>query len=363
MARLFARGLVAALAVAVFPSFVVAAESSPRRAQPTRLAAPFLWPTTRLFDADYVDARVLAERYGLKIVRAKDGQLLQMSDGNKIRLTIENSNRDFYFDGVRIFLGLPVVGAKGTLWISKMDVVKLIAPLFRPGDRRDALPATQPRTIVLDAGHGGSDPGKENKVLGVNEKTFTLDVVLRLKKLLELEGWRVLLTRSDDTRLAADQVTDLQRRAEFANKNGADLFLSVHFNSAPGNITGIETYSMAPQFMLSTSDDKKDEMTDKAFPSNKRDFANLLLGEQLHRAMLNGLKTPDRGFKRGRLLVLRFIDCPGALVECGYLSSDAEARRIATPEFRAQIAESLANGIRNYSAVLGAARDAATRPN
>lgn len=349
MARLLARGLFAALAVALFPAVQATAEPGAPRA-----AAATLWPTTRFHGTDYVDARDLAERLGLKITRAKEGLQWHLAEGGKVRLVLEDSNRDFYFDGLRIFLGQPVINAKGTLWVSRIDVIKLIAPLFRPADRREALPATPPRTIVLDAGHGGSDPGKENLTVGINEKAATLDVVLRLKKLLELEGWRVLLTRADDSRLASDQVTDLQRRAEFANKNQADLFLSVHFNSAPGNITGIETYSMAPQFMLSTSDDKKDEMTDKAFPSNKRDYANLLFGERIHRALLHGLKTPDRGFKRGRLLVLRFVECPGVLVECGYLSNDAEARRVASPEFRAQIAQALADGLRNYAAALAA---------
>ncbi|MBI3884926.1 MAG: N-acetylmuramoyl-L-alanine amidase [Opitutae bacterium] len=353
MARLSARGLLAALAVALAAPVFAAA---PARVSPTRPAAPLLWPTARFADADYVDAREIAERYGLKIAREKGGQVLRFTEGAKVRLVLEDHNRDFYFDGLRVFLGRPALGARGTLWVSKLDVIKLLAPLLRPRDHARLLPAAAPQTIVLDAGHGGTDPGKENRTVGVNEKTLALDVVLRLKKLLEAQGWRVLLTRSGDTRLAADQITDLRRRAEFANQHRADLFLSVHFNSAPAPITGVETYTMAPQFMLSTADDRKDEMTDKAFPGNKHDDANLLLGEQLHRALLAGLQTPDRGFKRGRLHVLRFIACPGALVECAYLSSDAEARRAATPEFREQIARALADGLKKYSAALEALR-------
>ncbi len=359
MARPIARGL---LAAALFLAHSTAADLAPVRLPPTRPAAPVLWPVTRLANTDYVNASDLAERFGLRIERARSGSLLRLTDASGVRLVLEDHNRDCYLDGLRVFLGLPVLGAKGTLWVSKIDVIKLLAPLFRPIDHLQFFPANAPQTIVLDAGHGGSDPGKENKTVGVNEKTFTLDVVLRLKKLLEAQGWRVLLTRADDTRLASDQITDLQRRAGFANQNHADLFLSVHFNSAPSAITGIETYTMAPQFMLSTADDKRDEMTDKAFPGNKLDYANLLLGAQLHRALLAGLKTPDRGFKRGRLHVLRFIECPGALVECAYLSSDAEARRVATPEFREQIARALADGLKNYSAVLETLRPKPVSP-
>ena len=91
-----------------------------------------------------------------------------------------------------------------------------------------------------------------------------------------------------------------------------------------------------------------------AYPSNRLDYANLFLGEQLHRALLTGLKTPDRGFKRARKAVLRMLDCPGVLVECAFLSNDAEARRVATPEFRQQIAEALAAGLKNYAEALAA---------
>ena len=166
----------------------------------------------------------------------------------------------------------------------------------------------------------------------------------------------MLLVRTEDKELSKDKKTDLQLRDDFANRSNADLFLSIHFNSAPAAITGVETYAMAPQFMLSTGDETGDDMTRVAYPGNRLDYANLLFGEQLHRGLLAGLKTPDRGFKRARKAVLRMLDCPGALVECAYLSNDVEARRVAAPEFRQQIAESLADGIRNYAAALAALR-------
>jgi N-acetylmuramoyl-L-alanine amidase len=113
---------------------------------------------------------------------------------------------------------------------------------------------------------------------------------------------------------------------------------------------------MAPQSMLSTGDETGDDMTKVAYPGNRLDYANLLFGEQLHRAMIDTLKTPDRGFKRGRRAVLRMLDCPGALVECAYLSNDAEARRVATPAFRQQIAEAIARGVQGYAGTLAALR-------
>jgi N-acetylmuramoyl-L-alanine amidase len=246
---------------------------------------------------------------------------------------------------------------KDELWVSKIDVIKTIAPLLRPEEHVVQLPGP-PKIILLDAGHGGADPGKQNFKLKLNEKDMTLDVVLRLKKLLEQRGYTVKLTRSEDVKLAADQRTDLERRAGLANELKADLFLSVHFNAveprdAP-RVMGSETYVMTPQFQFSSTDNNGDSLTNKAFPGNRQDIANTVLGFHLHRSLLSGLKTSDRGFKRGRLRVLCFPECPAALLEAAYLSNDTEAARVGTPEFRQRIAEAIADGVQDYSALLAA---------
>ncbi len=340
---------------------------APVRAAPTRPNAPVaaartaprgLWPFTEIRGTDYVDARDLAARFGLKAAWTKPEVTLTLSDKTGVRFTFEAHQRDFYFDGLRIFLGRPALADQGVLWLSKLDVIKLVAPLFDPAEHAPALPVA-PRLIVLDPGHGGIDPGNQNRTVGVNEKTFTLDVALRLKKILEAQGYRVVLTREKDVELSKNKKADLQLRDELANRLKADLFLSIHFNAVErdaGRVTGIETYALTPQFMFSAGDDNGDDMTRVAFPGNKLDFANLLLGEQMHRALLAGLKTPDRGYKRARFAVLRMLDCPGVLVESAYLSNDAEARRVATPEFRQQIAEGLATGIQNYARALAILR-------
>ncbi len=349
----------AAVPVAAAPA--PPAATAPVMADPPRPAPPRpspLWTFIHLRNTDYVPLREVAERFGLRLAWTKPDLVLTLSDARGVRFVFDSNQRDFYFDGLRVFLGEPALLHRDGLWVSKLDLIKIVAPLYRPAEHLGQLPATAPRVIVLDPGHGGIDPGTENKRVGVNEKTFTLDVALRLKKILELSGWRVLLVRTDDRELSRDKKTDLLLRDEFANKNQADLFLSIHFNSAPEAITGVETYTMAPQGMLSTGDETGDEMTPVAYPANRLDFANLLFGEQLHRAMLGALKTPDRGFKRGRRAVLRLLDCPGALVECAYLSNDTEARRAATPAFRQQIAEALASGVQGYAAALAALRPA-----
>ena len=348
----------------VTPTPLANPSPAPVRAAPTRPEGPKLWPVTSFRGTDYIDVRDIAQRYGLKAEWVKFEPIMTISDKSRTRFTFEEKQRDFHFDGLRIFLGENVIREKDSLWISKLDVIKIVASLYQPGEHLALLPAA-PRLIVIDPGHGGPDPGKENKTLGVNEKTYTLDVSLRLKKILETQGWKVILTRNDDRELSPSKKTDLQMRDDVANRNKADLFLSIHFNSVEKDVdrvTGVETYTLAPQSMLSTSAEYKDEMTNVAFPGNRFDYANLLFGEQLHRSMISALKTPDRGFKRARLAVLRMLDCPGALVECAYLSNNAEARRVGTPEFRQKIAEALAAGLQNYSVTLETLRPKPTAP-
>lgn len=336
---------------------------APLRVAPTRPAPSILWATTKLRNIDHVSVRDLARNYGLKAAWTKGDTVMTLSDARGVRFTFEGNQKDFRFDGLRVFLGTPALLHKDSLWVSQLDVIKIIAPLFRPADHLAFLPATAPRLIVLDPGHGGIDPGTQNLKLGLNEKTFTLDVALRLRKILELGGWRVLLVRDKDIELSKDKRTDLLMRDEFANRNKADLYLSIHFNNAPESIAGVETYCLAPQFMHSAGDDQGDDMTKAAYPGNRLDYANLLFGGQLHRAMITGLKVSDRGFKHARQAVLRLLDCPGALVECAYLSNDAEARRVATPEYRQQLAEALAAGVQNYAASLAALREAPAAPD
>lgn len=333
---------------------------APVRAAPTRPA--HLWPFIRLQDADYVSVSDLATHYGLKTAWAKIGFVRTLADGSGVRFKFETNQRDCYLDEVRVFLGAPVLFHRGELWVSKLDVIKVVNPLFRPEDHLALLPSAPPKLIVLDAGHGGTDPGKQNLRLKLDEKDMTLDVVFRLRKILELRGYRVGLTRDKDVRFSNSPAIDLPWRAESANKAGADLFLSIHFNAVDPRdaqrVTGAETYVLTPQFMVSTQPESDKSMMSQQNPGNKYDAANAILGYQLHRQLITGLKASDRGFKRYRHAVTRPLNCPGALIEAAYLSNDIEAAKVATPEFRQRIAEAIAEGVQAYSAALAGLRPA-----
>lgn len=367
MARLSARGLSLLLGLLTActapaqprpaPSPAKPDPAPPAKASPVPRPA-HVWPFTRLRGIDYVAVRDIARRYGLKAAWTKPGVLLALSDARGVRFTFERDQRDFHLDGARIFLGDLTYLSGDDLWVPKLDVIKTIAPLFAPADHAVFLPGA-PKLIVIDPGHGGTDPGKQNLRLKLDEKDMTLDVALRLKKLLELRGYQVVLTRATDTRFSNSPAVDLPMRAEVANKVGADLFISLHFNAVdrdPERVSGVETYVLTPQFQVSTQPEQDKAMVKEYYPGNRQDTANALLGYNLHRRLVTELKASDRGYKRYRMAVLRTLACPGVLVEAAYLSNDAEARRVATPEFRQQIAEAVAEGVDDYAATLAALR-------
>lgn len=172
------------------------------------------------------------------------------------------------------------------------------------------------KVIVLDAGHGGRDPG----AIGIGnryEKYFTLDVAKRLQKLLASKGALVIMTRQRDVK------TGLNRRAYIANKNKADMFISIHFNSfVKSKVHGTETYYYKYK-------DKK-------------------LARHLQRQMAKDLRMKNNGVKRSRLFVLRHTRMPAALVEPGFLTNPSNMAKVKNPDFRQKIAQSLYQGIVNY---------------
>jgi N-acetylmuramoyl-L-alanine amidase len=241
--------------------------------------------------------------------------------------------------------------------VSRIDFERCLTPLLRPGTGVAALPP--PKTIVLDPGHGGGDPGKINEKLKINEKTFTLDVAQRVKKLLEAAGWRVVLTRDDDFALDSDKQADLTKRAAIANQQRADLFVSIHFNAVVNDskTSGVEIYNFAPTnqhaaewWSTMSKNDPHLEKTDQ--PVNRFDHWSVALGQSIQRRFVSDLKTFDRGKKLAHWGVLRPLNCPGVLVECGFLTSDVEARKIATAVYRQQIAQAIVAGVRDYATIV-----------
>ena len=274
-------------------------------------------------------------------------------------LEFEIDSRENLVNGMRVFFGDPIRAYGGHYWISEVDAERLLVPIIRPGLGQPKVPDL--KTIVIDPGHGGSDPGKYNKRVGVEEKAMALDTSLRLAKLLQADGYKVVLTRTDDRQLADNKIDDLVKRAEIAQRARADLFISIHYNSVESGadrVTGVEVFTLTPQHQYSTSDatHEDDDGARTFLPGNRFDHWNTVVGYAVDRAMHDRLRTADRGLKRARFKVLVLAPCPALLVESGYLSNDAEARKIATPAYRQQIAEAIESGISGYASQLDTLR-------
>jgi N-acetylmuramoyl-L-alanine amidase len=217
--------------------------------------------------------------------------------------------------------------------------------------------------IVIDPGHGGHDPGAKGK--SVTEAELVLDIALRVEKLLEeVPGVDVILTRR------TDDFVPLPERTAIANREGADLFLSIHANASPNAMAhGIETYFL--NFATNTSAAavaarenaastlSMGEMPDivKAIALNNkvdesRDFAS-----HVQRAMLERLRTSnktlkDLGVKQAPFVVLIGATMPSVLAEISFVTNPQEARLLKGNAYRQKIAESLFNAIRKYQTSL-----------
>jgi N-acetylmuramoyl-L-alanine amidase len=315
----------------------------------------------RFPNTEWVEITAAAKRLGLSVAWTVAGREAVLTDRDT-RLEVASDRIEVGLDGQRVFLGQALLSRGGELFVSRIDLERCLLPLVRPASIGRTKP--RPKTIVIDPGHGGPDKGKINERLNIFEKTYTLDTALRLKKILEARGWKVVLTRSDDRQLKPGKQEDLLRRAQIADEADADVFVSIHFNAVADQVekvSGLEVYRFTPQHQPPVTRAQRRLDDELLNPGNANDAWNSLLAFTLQRRLLQELKLDDRGFKHDRLAVLRLVSCPAVLVEGGFLSNTAEARRIATAAYRQQLAEAIANGLTAYATQLESLRTVTKR--
>lgn len=225
----------------------------------------------------------------------------------------------------------------GQLYVHRLDIQKNFMPLTESAVRYHTN-----RTIVIDPGHGGSDSGTRSAFNGHYEKEYSLDWAMRLQEILVRSGWTVWLTRTGDYNVPVSS------RVAFAEQHNAALFLSLHFNSAfpDREQTGLETYCLTPAGMPSNLTRGFKDNPALVFPNNRFDAENMQYAAELHHAILSVNGHADRGVRHARFLgVLQGQNRPAVLVEGGYLSNPGEARRIADPAYRQQLAEAVARAL------------------
>ncbi|HEX3580598.1 MAG TPA: N-acetylmuramoyl-L-alanine amidase [Thermoanaerobaculia bacterium] len=223
-----------------------------------------------------------------------------------------------------------------------------------------ALPLSVHR-VVIDAGHGGNDPGTTSPAL-LSEKDVTLDVARRLSALLQKNGFEVVTTRTDD------RLIPLRERARLANQSDSDIFVSIHVNSIEQHTSehGVETYYLGPTKDPSLTKLAADEnrvsgysvadlrkLLDGIYADARRDESQRLAAA-VQQQLFTNLKTNDRGLenwgvKRAPFIVLVATEMPAILAEVGCMSNANEVTMLQRANYRQEIAEALFAGINEYS--------------
>lgn len=223
--------------------------------------------------------------------------------------------------------------------------------------------------VVIDPGHGGNDPGAHYG--GTSEKDLTLKVALKLGKMIEegMPGVKVVYTRKTDKALGPDKAKDLQARADIANKAGGDLFVSIHVNAAKSSAArGVETLIMGESpkeqrynenALFENNREDLIDMSDERTAAIVRAYIQNLqftYGEYsmaLARCIQNNyLKAGrhSRGIKPQLLRVLYATDMPGVLTEIGFMSNAQEMAYMKSEKGQDEIARSIYEGVKDYSA-------------
>jgi N-acetylmuramoyl-L-alanine amidase len=217
--------------------------------------------------------------------------------------------------------------------------------------------------IVIDPGHGGHDPGAQAH--GVSEAELVLDVALRLEKLLQAQpGFEVVLTRRTNEFIA------LEARTALANKESADLFLSIHANSSPQSDTrGVETYflnfsSNAHAETVAARENAASAQSMRLLPglvkaitlNNKRtesrEFASMVQAALIKQMKTQNKNVKDLGVKQAPFVVLIGAEMPSVLAEISFITNKADANLLKQQTYRQRVAQALADAVLRYQGSL-----------
>jgi N-acetylmuramoyl-L-alanine amidase len=268
----------------------------------------------------------------------RDEALELTSTGSKIVLRIHSPEAQI--NGVEARLLFPLIQQGETVWISQLDLKTTLEPvLYPPGLTRGSTL----KSICLDPGHGGKDPGSSSQ-----EKKFTLLLAQELQAQLQRAGWKVNMTRTRDT------FVELPSRPDIARRRRADLFVSLHFNAAgasASSVQGAEVYCLTPAGAPSTNSGGEGGGAGW-FAGNRSNSENMFLAYQVQKMLTRKVPVEDRGVHRARFWVLRDAVMPAVLIEAGFLTNPTEARKISTASYRRQLASAIVDGLAAYKSVM-----------
>ena len=195
------------------------------------------------------------------------------------------------------------------------------------------LPVTN-KVIVLDAGHGSPDEGATSSD-GTSEAQINLKITLKLQKLLESSGATVILTRYDENAIyeldsqtiSQKKVSDIKNRVKIGNESSADIFVSIHLNKIPE-----KQYSGWQTFYKDGNEDSKN-------------LATLIQNNLNSTINTENKRVP---LVLNNVYIMKHVEIPIALVECGFLSNDSEEALLVTDDYQDKLAWGIYNGIMDY---------------
>jgi len=206
-----------------------------------------------------VSLREFASHYGFTI-QSPPGKKFYLRSP-VAALELETDSREMRFNGLQVWLNAPLTRSWGRWCLSETDVQKVLHPLLYA---TSCLRGYEVSAVLLDPGHGGLDQGTTGR-RGVEEKKLTLDIARRVRAQLINEGLHASLTRD------VDRFVELDARARLAGQRGANLFVSIHLNSAPNPASrGVETYVLTAAGYPSSSGRSDHLFAGSSYPANCR---------------------------------------------------------------------------------------------
>lgn len=304
---------------------------------PAAAAPPAGWDTARIEGREYVSVESIKRFYEFKNLTRSGASVVL--ENPKIEMKLKVGGNECLMNNVKFVLSHNIAAQGEKVYVSRIDLAKLIDPVLRPNFIQNAGDF---RTVVLDPGHGGKDPGATNPF--GTEANYNIRIAGLVKKQLEAKGFKVVMTRDSNVYLS------LQERVNLANaiKENA-IYVSIHFNSGGSSARGIETFTLSPPGVSHYGSEWK-AADNQSRVGNEHDSANIALATSVHGSILRklGKNTLDRGIKRARFSVLSGVRHPAILLEGGFMSHRYEARLIENQAYQAALASGIVDAIGRY---------------
>ena len=281
------------------------------------------WHLTEHEGVEYVPLSDLRSFYKM-LPPEKDGNGGVSISNSKVIITFGPAPRELSICGCRFYLTHPIrLSPDGETLLSADDLRTTLDPILRPL----YIPTRQEiKTVIIDPGHGGRDPGRQGEHL--READISLTLARQLADALNKQGFRTILTRE------SNEFRSDQQRVNMCDEYQQALFLTLHANAGGPTSSGIETYTAAPATKGVAPR-----------PGNANDAANIALAAAVQAGMLARTNAADGACRRVHYSLLSSVKCPAVGIVVGYLTNTEEATKLGTPEYCAALIQGITDGV------------------